>query len=124
MRDKEGDPLSGEDSKEMLQEILSNQKEALDLNGQLVILNEKMDKLIDTMEKKVQPPSSIIAILSNPQALTSLVFLLLVALFLGLGDGLLNRMIGPGPMDNEQATNLIRILQETAASTTGGSIPQ
>ena len=49
-------------SDEMLREILRKQEESLDLKGQLVLLNEKMDTLIDTMNTKlsaqvVRPPS-------------------------------------------------------------------
>ena len=39
--------LADSSSEGILKQILDNQKEALDLNGQLVILNEKMDVLIE-----------------------------------------------------------------------------
>ena len=44
---KSGNGLASDDSQSVLNQILNNQKEALDLNGQLVILNEKMDVLIE-----------------------------------------------------------------------------
>ena len=106
--------VSNDESNVLLREILDNQKEALDLNGQLVLLNEKMDKLIDCVDKKMQPSSTVNAILSNTHALSSMVFIVLVALFLGLGDGIMERWLGPGEVDHESIEKIIRVLEKAS----------
>lgn len=114
------------DTQDMLKEIRDNQKEALNLNGQLVILNQKMDVLIEKVgEQSARPKTALEAILGNSQALISLVFIVLVALFLGLGDGILNRFMGSGNIDGHQIESLIHVLEQAAKSTAGGqSLPQ
>tara|TARA_R110000822_G_scaffold5353_4_gene22867 strand:- start:5686 stop:6057 length:372 start_codon:yes stop_codon:yes gene_type:complete len=113
------DKLVGDEAQKMLKEILGNQKEALDLNGQLVLLNQKMDTLIEAVGKQARKPKSAFeALLSNGQALTSFVFLILVALFLGLGEGVIDRFMGPGPVDHESIQNVIHVLQQAAKQTT------
>ena len=81
-------------SDEMLREILRKQEESLDLKGQLVLLNEKMDTLIDTMNTKISPQGVFAAFLqSSPQVPLFLFILSLVGLMLGFGPelvGLLN----------------------------------
>lgn len=112
---KGADKLVGDEAQKMLKEILGNQKEALDLNGQLVLLNQKMDTLIEAVGKQARKPKSAFeALLSNGQALTSFVFLILVALFLGLGEGVIDRFMGPGPVDHESIQNVIQVLQQAA----------
>ena len=106
--------VSNDESNVLLREILDNQKEALDLNGQLVLLNEKMDKLIDCVDKKMQPSSTVNAILSTTHALSSIVFIVLVALFLGLGDGIMERWLGPGEVDHESIEKIIRVLEKAS----------
>tara|TARA_R100000664_G_C2738549_1_gene127433 strand:- start:266 stop:625 length:360 start_codon:yes stop_codon:yes gene_type:complete len=108
--------VSNDESNVLLREILDNQKEALDLNGQLVLLNEKMDKLIDCVDKKMQPSSTVNAVLSNTHALSSIVFIILVALFLGLGDGIMERWLGPGEVDDESIEKIIRVLEKASQS--------
>jgi len=108
------------DTQDMLKEIRDNQKEALNLNGQLVILNQKMDVLIEKVgEQSARPKTALEAILGNSQALISLVFIVLVALFLGLGDGILNRFMGSGSIDSHQIEGLIHVLEQAAKSTAG-----
>jgi hypothetical protein len=107
-----------EDSNGILKQILDNQKEALDLNGQLVILNEKMDVLIEKVsEQSAKPKSALEAILGNSQALISIVFIILVALFLGLGDNVLNGIMGTEPANAEQLESLLNVIQEAAKKT-------
>ena len=107
-------------SQGILKQILDNQKEALDLNGQLVILNEKMDVLIEKVgEQSAKPKTALEAILGNSQALISIVFIILVALFLGLGDNVLNGIMGSGDIDQQQLQSLINVLQEAANKTAG-----
>ena len=79
---KNSSTLSGDESQGILKEILDNQKEALNLNGQLVLLNQKMDVLIEKVgEQSAKPKSALEAILGNSQALISIVFIILVAVF-------------------------------------------
>ena len=112
--------LADTKSQGILKQILDNQKEALDLNGQLVILNEKMDVLIEKVgEQSAKPKTALEAILGNSQALISIVFIILVALFLGLGDNVLNGIMGSGDIDQHQLQNLINVLQEAANKTAG-----
>ena len=112
--------LADSSSEGILKQILDNQKEALDLNGQLVILNEKMDVLIEKVgEQSAKPKTALEAVLGNSQALISIVFIILVALFLGLGDNVLNGIIGSGDIDQQQLQNLINVLQEAANKTAG-----
>ena len=108
--------VSNDESNVLLREILDNQKEALDLNGQLVLLNEKMDKLIDCVDKKMQPSSTVNAVLSNTHALSSIVFIILVALFLGLGDGIMERWLGTGEVADESIEKIIRVLEKASQS--------
>ena len=117
--------LADSKSQGILKQILDNQKEALDLNGQLVILNEKMDVLIEKVgEQSAKPKSALEAILGNSQALISIVFIILVALFLGLGDNVLNGLMGPGSIDQHQLESVINVLQEAAkqAAGSGGEV--
>jgi hypothetical protein len=112
------DKLVGDEAQNMLKEILSNQKEALDLNGQLVLLNQKMDILIEAVGKQARKPKSAFEVLlSNGQALTSFVFIILVALFLGLGEGVIDRFMGPSSVDHESIQNVIQILKQAAKQT-------
>jgi hypothetical protein len=112
--------LADTKSQGILKQILDNQKEALDLNGQLVILNEKMDVLIEKVgEQSAKPKTALEAILGNSQALISIVFIILVALFLGLGDNVLNGIMGSGDIDQQQLQSLINVLQEAANKTAG-----
>ena len=112
--------LADSSSEGILKQILDNQKEALDLNGQLVILNEKMDVLIEKGgEQSAKPKTALEAVLGNSQALISIVFIILVALFLGLGDNVLNGIMGSGDIDQQQLQNLINVLQEAANKTAG-----
>lgn len=112
--------LADSSSEGILKQILDNQKEALDLNGQLVILNEKMDVLIEKVgEQSAKPKTALEAILGNSQALISIVFIILVALFLGLGDNVLNGIMGSGDIDQQQLQSLINVLQEAANKTAG-----
>ena len=112
--------LADSSSEGILKQILDNQKEALDLNGQLVILNEKMDVLIEKVgEQSAKPKTALEAVLGNSQALISIVFIILVALFLGLGDNVLNGIMGSGDIDQQQLQNLINVLQEAANKTAG-----
>lgn len=117
--------LTGNEAQDILKEILDNQKEALNLNGQLVLLNKKMDILIEKVgEQTARPKTALEAILGNSQALISIVFIILVALFLGLGDGLLTRFMGPGEIDHHQLEGLIHVIEQAAKSTAGGqSLP-
>ena len=113
------DKLVGDEAQKMLKEILGNQKEALDLNGQLVLLNQKMDTLIEAVGKQASKPKSAFEVLlSNGQALTSFVFIILVALFLGLGEGVIDRFMGPSSVDHESIQNVIQVLQQAAKQTT------
>ena len=112
--------LADSKSQGILKQILDNQKEALDLNGQLVILNEKMDVLIEKVgEQSAKPKTALEAILGNSQALIPIVFIILVALFLGLGDNVLNGIMGSGDIDQQQLQSLINVLQEAANKTAG-----
>tara|TARA_R100000322_G_scaffold2488_1_gene2382 strand:- start:302 stop:682 length:381 start_codon:yes stop_codon:yes gene_type:complete len=112
--------LADSSSEGILKQILDNQKEALDLNGQLVILNEKMDVLIEKVgEQSAKPKTALEAVLGNSQALISIVFIILVALFLGLGDNVLNGIMGSGDIDQQQLQSLINVLQEAANKTAG-----
>jgi hypothetical protein len=85
---------AGMSSDEMLREILRKQEESLDLKGQLVLLNEKMDTLIDTMNMKLSAQGAIAAIFqASPQMPLFLFILSLVGLMLGFGPelvGLIN----------------------------------
>ena len=115
---KNSGALSGDESQVILKEILDNQKEALDLNGQLVLLNQKMDVLIEKVgEQSAKPKSALEAILGNSQALISIVFIILVALFLGLGDNVLNGIMGTESVDAEQLESLLNVIQEAAKQT-------
>jgi hypothetical protein len=120
--------LADSKSQGILKQILDNQREALDLNGQLVILNEKMDVLIEKVgEQSAKPKTALEAILGNSQALISIVFIVLVALFLGLGDNVLNGIMGSGDFDQQQLQSLINVLQEAANKTAGSGgevVPQ
>jgi hypothetical protein len=112
--------LADSKSQGILKQILDNQKEALDLNGQLVILNEKMDVLIEKVgEQSAKPKTALEAILGNSQALISIVFIILVALFLGLGDNVLNGIMGSSDVDQQQLQNVINVLQKAAEQTAG-----
>ena len=115
---KNSSTLSGDESQVILKEILDNQKEALDLNGQLVLLNQKMDVLIEKVgEQSAKPKSALEAILGNSQALISIVFIILVALFLGLGDNALNGIMGTNAVDPDQLESLLNVIQEAARQT-------
>ena len=115
---KNSSTLSGDESQVILKEILDNQKEALDLNGQLVLLNQKMDVLIEKVgEQSANPKTALEAILGNSQALISIVFIILVALFLGLGDNVLNGIMGTESVDAEQLESLLNVIQEAAKQT-------
>ena len=115
---KNSSTLSGDESHGILKEILDNQKEALNLNGQLVLLNQKMDVLIEKVgEQSAKPKSALEAILGNSQALISIVFIILVALFLGLGDNVLNGIMGTESVDAEQLESLLNVIQEAAKQT-------
>jgi hypothetical protein len=115
---KNSSTLSGDESQVILKEILDNQKEALDLNGQLVLLNQKMDVLIEKVgEQSAKPKSTLEAILGNSQALISIVFIILVALFLGLGDNVLNGIMGTDAVDPDQLESLLNVIQEAARQT-------
>jgi len=115
---KNSSTLSGDESQGILKEILDNQKEALNLNGQLVLLNQKMDVLIEKVgEQSAKPKSALEAVLGNSQALISIVFIILVALFLGLGDNVLNGIMGTESVDAEQLESLLNVIQEAAKQT-------
>jgi hypothetical protein len=117
---KSGNGLAGDEPQAVLNQILDNQKEALNLNGQLVILNEKMDVLIEKVgEQAAKPKTTLETILGNSQALISIVFIVLVALFLGLGDNLLNRFMGSGEIDHQHIESVIHVLKEAAKQTAG-----
>lgn len=82
-------------SDDMLREILRKQEEALDLKGQLVILNGKMDTLIETMDKKVRPQSLVAAMCeSSPQIPLYLFIVVIISLFLGFGPELISTLGG------------------------------
>ena len=91
-----GEPfVSDSEAKGMLQEILRKQEEALDLNGQLVLINEKMDKLIAAIESKIKPQGAIAALVeSSPQIPLFIFIVVLVALFLGFGPELVGLLGG------------------------------
>ena len=93
---KVGEPfVSDNEAKTMLQEILRKQEEALDLNGQLVLINEKMDKLIAAIESKIKPQGAIAALVeSSPQIPRFIFIVVLVALFLGFGPELVSLLGG------------------------------
>jgi hypothetical protein len=119
---KNSSTLSGDESQVILKEILDNQREALDLNGQLVLLNQKMDVLIEKVgEQSARPKSTLEAILGNSQALISIVFIVLVALFLGLGDNVLNGIMGTDSVDPDQLESLLNVIQEAAKKTAPAS---
>ena len=87
--------MSDNEAKTMLQEILRKQEEALDLNGQLVLINEKMDKLIAAIESKIKPQGAIAALVeSSPQIPLFIFIVVLVALFLGFGPELVGLLGG------------------------------
>lgn len=80
-------------SDDMLREILRKQEEALDLKGELVILNGKMDTLIATMDKKVRPQSMVAAMCeSSPQIPLYLFIIVIICLFLGFGPELIGAL--------------------------------
>jgi hypothetical protein len=82
----------------MLREILRKQEESLDLKGQLVILNEKMDTLIDTMERKMGSQGAVAAAFEASPQLPLYIFILsLVAMFLGFGPELVGLLGGNAP---------------------------
>ena len=115
---KNSNGLAGDEAQVVLKEILDNQKEALNLNGQLVLLNQKMDVLIEKVgEQSARPKSTLEAILGNSQALISIVFIVLVALFLGLGDNVLNGIMGTDSVDPDQLESLLNVIQEAAKKT-------
>lgn len=114
--------LAGTDAQVLLQEILDNQKEALDLNGQLVLLNQKMDVLIEKVgEQAAKPKSNFELLLGNHQAMFSIVFIVLVALFLGLGDAVVDRFMGDGEVNPEQLQKVLHVIQEAAQ---GATLPE
>ena len=114
--------LASTDAQILLQEILDNQKEALDLNGQLVLLNQKMDVLIEKVgEQAAKPKSNFELLLGNHQAMFSIVFVILVALFLGLGDAFVDRFMGDDGVDSKQLQQVIHVLREAAE---GASLPE
>jgi len=94
-------------SDEMLREILRKQEEALDLQGQLVLLNEKMDTLIDAVREKMTPKGLMSAVLSNPQSMLYLFVVTIIALFLGLGDQVMDRVFGPSHISHSEILNAI-----------------
>mgnify|MGYP003662816208 CR=1 FL=1 len=82
-------------SDDMLREILRKQEEALDLKGQLVILNGKMDTLIETMDKKVKPQSMVAAMCeASPQIPLYMFIIVIISLFLGFGPELISTLGG------------------------------
>ena len=86
---------AGMSSDEMLREILRKQEESLDLKGQLVLLNEKMDTLIDTMNTKISPQGMISAVMTSSPHMPMYLFLLAVlAMALGLGPDMV-QMLNP-----------------------------
>ena len=114
--------LAGNESQVLLQEILDNQKEALDLNGQLVLLNQKMDVLIEKVgEQAAKPKSNLELLLGNHQAMFSIGFVILVALFLGLGDAVVDRFVGDDGLDSNQLQQVLHVLQEAAQ---GATLPE
>ena len=64
------------------------------MQGQLVLLNEKMDLLIETVQNKMTKTGVVGTLLSNQQSVMYLFVLILVALFLGLGDQVMDRVFG------------------------------
>ena len=87
--------MSDSEAKGMLQQILRKQEESLDLNGQLVLINEKMDKLIAAIESKIKPQGAIAALVeSSPQIPLFIFIVVLVALFLGFGPELVSLLGG------------------------------
>jgi len=87
--------VSDGEAKGMLQQILRKQEEALDLNGQLVLINEKMDKLIAAIENKIKPQGAIAALVeSSPQIPLFIFIVVLVALLLGFGPELVGLLGG------------------------------
>tara|TARA_R100001163_G_scaffold12296_1_gene11411 strand:+ start:4764 stop:5159 length:396 start_codon:yes stop_codon:yes gene_type:complete len=114
--------LAGTDAQVLLQEILDNQKEALDLNGQLVLLNQKMDVLIEKVsDQAAKPKSNLELLLGNHQAMFSIVFVILVALFLGLGDAVVDRFVGNDGLDSNELQQVLHVLQEAAQ---GATLPE
>jgi hypothetical protein len=114
--------LAGTDAQVLLQEILDNQKEALDLNGQLVLLNQKMDVLIEKVSDQAsKPKSNLELLLGNHQAMFSIVFVILVALFLGLGDAVVDRFVGNDGLDSNELQQVLHVLQEAAQ---GATLPE
>jgi hypothetical protein len=82
----------------MLREILRKQEESLDLKGQLVILNEKMDTLIETMERKMKNQGAMASMFeASPQMPLYAFILALVAMFLGFGPELVGLLGGNEP---------------------------
>ena len=120
LKDRNG--LAGTDAQALLQEILDKQKEALDLNGQLVILNQKMDVLIEKVgEQAAKPKTNLELLLGNHQAMFSIVFVILVALFLGLGDAFVDRFVDSDGVDQAQLQQVLHVLQEAAQ---GATLPE
>ena len=118
MLTKDRNGFADTNSQILLQEILDNQKEALDLSGQLVLLNQKMDILIEKVGQQAEKPkSNMELLLSNHQAMFSVVLIVLVALFLGLGDAFVDRFMG-GNVDPQQLRQVLHVLQETASGVT------
>jgi hypothetical protein len=82
-------------SDDMLREILRKQEEALDLKGELVILNGKMDTLIETMDKKIKSQNPLAAIVdAAPQTPLYIFILILITLFLGFGPEFVGMLSG------------------------------
>lgn len=122
MLTKDRNGLADTNAQILLQEILDNQKEALDLNGQLVLLNQKMDVLIEKVgEQSAAPKSNLELLLGNHQAMFSIVFIVLVALFLGLGDAVVDRVMGGDNLDPKQLQQVLNVLQEAAH---GATLPE
>jgi len=91
-----GEPfVSDNEAKTMLQEILRKQEESLDLKGQLVLINEKMDALIAAVESKIKPQGALAALIeSSPQIPLFIFIIVMVALFLGFGPELVGLLGG------------------------------
>ena len=107
MLTKDRNGIAGTDAQILLQEILDNQKEALDLSGQLVLLNQKMDVLIEKVgEQAAKPKSNLELLLGNHQAMFSIVFIILVALFLGATFFLLIYLITTWHITNKNIYNV------------------
>lgn len=95
----EGTFVGDSDAKKMLEQILRKQEEALDLNGQLVLLNQKMDQLIGAVENKIAPQGAIAGLLAaSPQIPLFVFIIVMVALFLGFGPELVG-LLGSGSVE-------------------------